>query len=198
MVMVVMNAETGEAALDDGPVLSEASKEHLLCGCSFCEVEVGDEREMLYMGRKYRLPNRAQRRALGIRDGGCKFPGCTERIWVDAHHIEEWEKGGLTDIDNLILLCRFHHTAVHHRGIRIVKGPKQTFRFFRDDGIELVAAPKPARPTGAIPTVGASGRPITPETSLPNWYGDHPDYGWAVEGLCWLEENAHKPEVVGA
>jgi hypothetical protein len=87
---------------------------------------------------------------------------------------------------------------VHHRGIRIVKGPHQTFRFFRSDGIELVAAPKPARPSGSIPIVGASGRPITPDTSIPHSYNNRPDYAEAIAGLCWLEENAHKPEVVNA
>ncbi len=193
VVMVHLNAETDEASIDGGPVLSEASKQHLLCSCSFQDVVIGPEdREILYLGRKHRLPNRAQRRALGIRDGGCVFPGCTERIWVDAHHIDEWENGGLTDIDNLVLLCRFHHTAIHHRGFRVMKAPRQTFRFFRPDGLELIAAPKPATANGTLPNVGASGRPITPDTPLPNWDGLHPDYSAAVEGLCWLEENGHK------
>ncbi|MEY2419396.1 MAG: hypothetical protein QOG90_2076, partial [Actinomycetota bacterium] len=116
VVMVHLNAETGEAKLDGGPVLSEASKQLVLCGASIAGVVAGADREILYMGRLMRLPNRAQRRALGIRDGGCVFPGCTERIWVDAHHLEEWDKGGRTDIDNLVLLCRFHHNAIHHRG----------------------------------------------------------------------------------
>lgn len=199
VVMVHLNAETGEATLDSGPELSEASKQQVLCSSSFADVGIGpDQREVLYMGRLYRLPNRAQRRALSIRDGGCRFPGCTERIWVDAHHLEEWENGGLTDIDNLLLLCRVHHTAIHHRGFRVVKGPRQTFRFFRPDGLELIASPPLAVSTGALPSVGASGRPITPDTPIPNWDGHHPDYATAVEGLCWLEENAHKPEYIGA
>jgi hypothetical protein len=198
VVMVHLNAETGEAKLDGGPVLSEASKQLVLCGASIAGVVTGADREILYMGRLMRLPNRAQRRALGIRDGGCVFPGCTERIWVDAHHLEEWDKGGRTDIDNLVLLCRFHHNAIHHRGFSIKKGPRQTFRFFNPDGIELVAAPALAKPTGTIPTTGASGRPITPDTPIPNWDGHHPDYGIAVSGLMWEEENARKVERISA
>ena len=151
-----LRAKTGEATLDGGPVLTEASKDYLLCSSSFADIGP-NQREVLYMGRRYRPPNRAQRRALAIRDGGCIFPGCTEHVWVAAHHLEEWEKGGLTDNDNLLLLCRVHHRAIHHRGFRIVKGPNRMFRFFRPDGIELIAAPKRARATGALPTVGASG-----------------------------------------
>jgi hypothetical protein len=192
LVMVHLNAETGEAQLDGGPVLSEASKRFLMCDASYVDVLLGKKQEVLYMGRTYREPNRAQRRALMIRDGGCIFPGCTQRIFVDAHHLEEWEKGGRTDIDNLVLLCRVHHNAIHHRGYTIVKGPNQTFRFYDPNGIELIAAPPLVKPNGTIPNKGASGRPITPDTPLPNWDGHHPDYADAVMGLMWLEENGHK------
>ncbi|HVV35768.1 MAG TPA: DUF222 domain-containing protein [Acidimicrobiales bacterium] len=196
VVMVHLNAATGEAQLDGGPVLSEDSKQLVLCGASFADVGLGAQREVLYMGRLYREPNRAQRRALAIRDGGCTFPGCTQRIFVDAHHLEEWENGGRTDIDNLLLLCRFHHNAIHHRGFTVKKGPRQTFRFFNPDGIELIAAPKPATPSATTPTHGASGTPITPDTPIPNWDGHHPDYATAIEGLMWLEENAHNLDPV--
>jgi hypothetical protein len=194
MVLVHVNAETGDAMLDGGPVLSEESKQHVLCSASWAEVVRGRDGEVLFMGRASREPNRAQRRALAARDGGCIFPGCSQRIWVDAHHIHEWEKGGRTDIDNLALLCRFHHNAVHHRGFRVEAAPRQRFRFFNPEGVELIAAPALAKPSGAISTNGASGRPIAPDAAVPNWDGHHPDYATAVEGLCWLEDNAHKHE----
>ena len=104
----------------------------------------------------------AQRRALNVRDGGCRFPGCPQRLFVDAHHVDYWENGGPTDLDNLVLLCRVHHRAIHHRGYRIEKGPRQRFRFFRPDGLELIAAPAAAKASGEIPRTGPSGTPITP------------------------------------
>ena len=56
------------------------------------------------------------RRALGIRDGGCRFPGCTNNRFVDGHHIKHWADGGDTSLDNLVLLCRHHHHLVHEGG----------------------------------------------------------------------------------
>ena len=71
----------------------------------------------LDMGRKIRLANRDQRRALTQRDGGCIFPGCDcPPSWCDAHHVIWWEHDGPTDIWNLALLCRYHHGVTHRRG----------------------------------------------------------------------------------
>ncbi len=71
--------------------------------------------EVLWCGREERLANRAQRRAAAARDGGCTFPGCTRpAAWCEVHHVIAWLLGGLTDIDNLILLCGQHHRMLDH------------------------------------------------------------------------------------
>jgi len=76
----------------------------------------------LRLGRKVRIATRAQRRALRIRDGGCTFPGChVTASHCVAHHITYWEWGGDTDLDNLVLLCRFHHRAIHDRGFTLTR-----------------------------------------------------------------------------
>jgi hypothetical protein len=62
------------------------------------------------------------RRALKRRDGGCRFPGCPDTRFVDAHHIEHWADGGETRLDNLVLLCtlcRARH-KVHYADSRIM------------------------------------------------------------------------------
>ena len=62
------------------------------------------------MGRTSRLATTAQTKALVARDGGCSFPGCQHPPeWCERHHIVAWVDGGPTDLDNLTLLCRFHH-----------------------------------------------------------------------------------------
>jgi hypothetical protein len=56
----------------------------------------------LDIGREQRLYTRAQRTALGVRDGGCRFPGCEKPpSWTETHHILFWARDkGPTDIAN--------------------------------------------------------------------------------------------------
>ena len=69
------------------------------------------------MGRDIRFANRAQRRAMAQRDGGCVFPGCgSPPTWCDAHHQRRWSDGGRTNLDELISLCRHHHGVAHRTG----------------------------------------------------------------------------------
>jgi hypothetical protein len=78
--------------------------------------------EILDLGRRTRIVSPAQRRALVHRDGGCVFPGCGRpHPWTDAHHLVHWARGGATDLDNLCLLCRRHHTAVHEGGWHLAR-----------------------------------------------------------------------------
>lgn len=79
----------------------------------------------LDVGREQRLFTARQRTALGVRDGGCRFPGCDKPpSWCEAHHIEYWARDqGRTDVQLGILLCRFHHMFIHDRGWEIIRGP---------------------------------------------------------------------------
>ncbi len=83
--------------------------------------ETGD---VLNVGRAHRRFTPRQRRALVVRDGGCAFPGCDRKPkWCDAHHLKPWEADGPTDLDNGCLLCRRHHTLVHHGGWTLARDP---------------------------------------------------------------------------
>jgi hypothetical protein len=84
----------------------------------------GAPTQPLDVGRTTRVVQPAQRTALAVRDGGCVFPGCDRPLaWCEAHHLVHWLDGGPTDLDNLVLLCRAHHRAVHEGGWRLVRGP---------------------------------------------------------------------------
>jgi hypothetical protein len=66
--------------------------------------------QILHLGRTKRIASRAQTIALYARDQGCSFPGCdTPPEWCERHHILAWAAGGTTDLDNLTLLCAYHH-----------------------------------------------------------------------------------------
>jgi hypothetical protein len=82
----------------------------------------------LEVGRATRVVAPAQRSALSVRDGGCRFPGCDRPLaWCDAHHLRHWVHGGATDLGNLVLLCRGHHHAVHEGGWRLHRHADGTF-----------------------------------------------------------------------
>ena len=72
---------------------------------------------VLQAGRTRRLATPGQTVALIVRDGGCSFPGCDRPPeWCERHHIVEWAQGGRTDLDNLTLLCAYHHHNFASRG----------------------------------------------------------------------------------
>lgn len=86
----------------------------MLCTAEVTPVVLGTESEVLDVGRKHRLFTPAQRKALIARDGGCAAPGCTfPAAWCEAHHVQWWQHGGRTSVDNGVLLCSHHHHAVH-------------------------------------------------------------------------------------
>lgn len=89
----------------------------ILCDASFHAVVVDSLGVPADLGREHRHPTPAQRRALLARDGCCTFPGCDAHLgWLDAHHVRHWRHDGLTDLCNLVLLCRRHHRVAHRRG----------------------------------------------------------------------------------
>jgi hypothetical protein len=170
----------GECAIADGPGLAPEVVRRLLCDGSFVPiVERGGE--PLSVGRRTRVIPAAIRRALVARDGRCQYPGCERWRFVEAHHIEPWALGGETTLDNLVLLCCFHHHLVHEGGARIEKSADGALRFFAPDLTELT----PPLPLGSRPglleeTNRARHLDPTPRTTLTG-IGEKMDLGLCVD-----------------
>jgi Domain of unknown function (DUF222) len=95
-------------------IIPAETARRLACDCHIGRVILDAHGEVLDLGRSQRVPNRALRRALEIRDQGCVWPGCDRPArWCDAHHLTWWQHGGATSLDNTCLLCRRHHIHVH-------------------------------------------------------------------------------------
>ena len=78
----------------------------------------------LRLGRSARVVPPALRRVIDIRDRHCAFAGCSApAMWCQAHHMVHWEDGGPTDERNLVLVCGFHHKAIHERGFSLRWSP---------------------------------------------------------------------------
>jgi hypothetical protein len=103
-----------------GPVVGEVAR-RLACDAVITEITVGPRGEPLAVGRPKRTIPAALRRKLVARDGGCRGPGCTRPPeWCQPHHIHWRSRGGPNVLENLVLLCQFHHGLVHEHGWRIV------------------------------------------------------------------------------
>ncbi|MET9022868.1 DUF222 domain-containing protein [Actinopolymorpha sp. NPDC004070] len=101
-----------------GQPLSVATIRRMACDANIIPVVLGGNGEVLDVGMADRFFTEAQRRALAVRDGShCHFPECQvpERRCI-AHHMNPWDDFGPTDLDNGVLLCKTHHTFVHHKG----------------------------------------------------------------------------------
>jgi hypothetical protein len=103
---------------DDGIGLAPETMRRLTCDCSFVPI-LEREGKPLDVGRKTRSIPTAIRRALEARDVTCRYPGCRNKHFLDGHHIQHWVRQGTTEIDNLLLLCWFHHRMVHEGGVRL-------------------------------------------------------------------------------
>ena len=183
------NGGTGQSALEDGIRVSAETSRRI--GCDAAKVTMHHDRDgtVLDVGRKTRTIPPAIRRALSTRDRRCRFPGCDSRC-CDAHHVRHWADGGATRLNNLLLLCRRHHRAVHEEGFTVELSENGDVRFFRPGGRPFPDAP-PA-PVWADPPLGsvharldAAGLTINPDTATPDWYGEKLYVVWAIDVLRW-------------
>ena len=97
---------------------------------------------VLDLGREVRYATEAQYRALMARDGGCRWESChIPAAWCDADHLTAWDDGGHTNIDDLALWCRHHHTEKHRPGVQVL-GNANNLRLQLPDGTIIHCPPK--------------------------------------------------------
>lgn len=120
---------------DGGLALPGSVLDKTLCDTGVIPVTFDRCGRPLDVGREQRLFTTKQRLALAIRDGGCRWPGCDRPpAYCEAHHANPWSEGGRTDVDDGILLCRFHHLLLHNQGWRIARGRDGMFLLHPPDG----------------------------------------------------------------
>lgn len=111
----------GEAKISgiDEPI-SAATARRLAADANIIPAVLGGPSERLDLGRECRLATEPQRRALELRDRGCAWWSCTAPpAWCEVAHIMPWFEGGGTDLDNMMLLCPFHHRCFDNDGWRL-------------------------------------------------------------------------------
>ncbi len=175
----------GACQLDDGRLLHPETARRLACDTSVVRILERDGRP-LSVGRRTRSVPPALRRALHSRDRCCRFPGCTQRRFLHAHHLEHWAHGGPTALSNLVQLCRFHHRLVHEGGYTLehAHGGGE-LRFRRPDGQPIPAVPEAESvERGELPSSNhRRGLQIRPDTCASRWAGDRLDLALTVDAL---------------
>jgi len=116
---------------------------------------------------------------------------CTQRRFVDGHHIVHWAHGGETSLSNLCLLCRFHHRAVHEGGYGLRRSTGGALVFTTPAGDVIPPAPEQESPV--VLDVEAANRHlgvvVTSQTGACLWGGERLDLGLTVDALLCLEQS---------
>jgi hypothetical protein len=176
-----VDAATLSGHLEDGRGVPAETCRRLLCDAGVVPVLDDVDGNPLDVGRKTRTIPTAIRRALSLRDRGCRYPGCTNRL-VDGHHVRPWIEGGPTSLANLVSLCRRHHTFLHEGGCR-VRARGDDFDFFLPNGTRIPTAGT-ARPSVELSAwIPRQGLSLGPQTACPRWDGTPPDYAAAIDAL---------------
>jgi hypothetical protein len=173
--------------IEDGPHVSAETARRLACDASIVPVTDDKRGEPLNIGRKTRSIPPAIRRALQMRDEGCRFPGCTHKHFVDGHHIKHWSDGGETSLDNLVQLCRFHHRLLHEGDFGCERKPGGRIVFTNPFGDEIPDAIEVAVPADRDAFERLKGDldhlRIDADTGACRWQGEAIDWPLAVGHL---------------
>lgn len=143
----------GRCHLTNTPGLDLAGARTLACDAKLRVMVRGADGLHVDLGRTQRLVSDKQRRLLNARDHGCRYPGCTNGRYTDAHHVQFWEDGGETNLANLVSLCHRHHRLLHQGDFQIIADGKQHFTFHDRWGTRIGGRPNqpPGPPPGPAP-----------------------------------------------
>ncbi|MFB2572787.1 HNH endonuclease signature motif containing protein [Micrococcus sp. IITD107] len=135
------------------------------CDAKILPVVLGAQGQIVDAGPARRLFPAPLRRAIIARDRGCAAPGCGQpATYCQVHHVQHYEHGGPTTVENGVLLCEHHHQAVHH----------DEYRIHMRHGIPWFEDTSPtARSRQASSRTGAE-----PELTRNQYWADHPEPPW--------------------
>ena len=176
--------EAPRAHLEGGATLSAETIRRIWCDTAVTRVDLRDG-AIVEVSEPSRTISASLRRALGLRDGQCRFPGCSAKR-VDAHHIRYRRHKGPTTLNNLLSLCRFHHKLVHEGGYTVTRSADGDVRFHDPHGRQLHNRSNLVANDGANAlreTHRNLGIDIDPDTIAGNYCGDKLDIDYAVSVL---------------
>lgn len=129
-VLTILGQSDEPAKLDGyGPIDRETARYLAANAPSFTRILTHPETgAVLSVGRdSYTVP-RDLRNWLVVRDGTCRFPGCSRSaVRCEVDHTDDWAKDGETEHDNLAHLCLSHHKLKHASAWRVVHASRTAY-----------------------------------------------------------------------
>ena len=174
--------------IEDQVALPVETARRLSCSCKIVTALTRDG-EPLSIGRSTRAISLPIKRALKLRDVHCTFPGCDCHKNLQTHHIIHWANGGETSMENLTLVCSYHHTALHEGQYSVERLPNKQLIFRRPDGRVLhqhVQRPDVALEASSLPSTSLPSTGVEPWS----WCGDSMDYSCALSALSGATREA--------
>jgi hypothetical protein len=174
------------AVMRDGTPLPLDVARMLACDSARVNMTADQTGALMDVGRSTRTIPPAIARALWVRDGCCRAPGCGRRRHLQAHHIEHWVDGGPTCMANLMLVCSRHHKAIHEGRLFVeIRDGKLVFRDAQ--GKERPAAPASAATGEELEALERflkdADLHIDASLNEPRWDGTRLDLD---EALAWM------------
>jgi hypothetical protein len=180
----VVHVEVDESGVVAGETEAGVPVPPATCRRLLCDATVqgmlGDLGRPLGCGRTTRtIPRRLRRAKHRQTGGGCEWRGCTERRYVELHHVQHWVDGGPTELSNLVALCWHHHHLLHEGVWRLEHDGRGHVRCFRPDGTELLD-PAPAA------AIGELDLSVAHDAIVPGWAGEAFDLSACVDAVLPL------------
>jgi hypothetical protein len=140
--LIVHVSDDRPPLLEGAGPLSAETAERLVCDARRLVIKPSG-RDLVH-SRVGRCASYAQQRALHKRSVHCQYPCCTAARELEAHHLIPVERGGKTELDNLILLCPRHHKLLHDHHIRTSGNGEQPA--FEDEAGRAITTNQPHAP----------------------------------------------------
>lgn len=120
-----------------GVPLPDSMVEHLRANANLEPQLVDDDGAPVATGRVTAALSSKITRAIRLRDGHCRWPGCDRRTGLQVHHLWPRSWGGTDDISNLATVCTGggtdHHAQLAPHGHLLLLGNPN-----RPDGLRLI------------------------------------------------------------
>ena len=127
--------------LERDGLIDRETVQRIACDATIAVAVDDDVGHTMYEGRARRFPSDAQRREVMRRDRHCRFPRCPNVTFTNVHHIRPWKPGGRTDLDNIALICLYHHHLVHSGGWTMSGNANEELTFLGPSGRVMTSRP---------------------------------------------------------